>query len=193
MNNFKDMNEYAAEHQVPILQEEGMELLIKKIQEYDCHSFLEIGTAIGKTSLIVAGLKPDMKVVTIERNPEMIEQAKENFFDSPFRDKIHLIEGDALDVQLRESFDCIFIDAAKSQYIRFFEKFCPLLTQDGIIITDNMNFHGLVAHPERTHNRSTKQLVRKIKAYEEYLKSLREFETTFYPDGDGIALTKRRK
>lgn len=189
-----EMKEYAQEHAVPVMLDEGTELLISKIKEYNCHSFLELGTAIAKTSILVASLYDDMRVVTIERNPDMISQAKINIEKSDQASKITLIEGDALEVENPEGlFDCIFIDAAKAQYIRFFEKYCPLLSENGIIVTDNMDFHGLVKHPERTHNRNTRQLVGKIQKYHDYLKELENYETDFYSVGDGVAITRRIK
>ena len=188
-----EMKEYAQMNAVPVMMDEGSDLLIQKILEYDCHSFLELGTAIAKTSIRVASLFEDMRVVTIERNPEMIEQAKINIEKSGYQERICLIEGDALEVDNPEGeFDCIFIDAAKAQYIRFFEKYASLLSKDGIIVSDNMNFHGLVEHPENTHNRNTRQLVNKISKYHEFLKGLEDYETTFYQVGDGVALTRRK-
>lgn len=188
-----EMKEYAMDHAVPVMMDEGQEFLISKIKEHKCKSFLEIGTAIAKTSIMVASLDKDMRVVTIERNPDMIEQAKINIDKADCSDRIHLIEGDALEVENpQEPFDCIFIDAAKAQYIRFFEKYCPLLSDNGIIITDNMEFHGLVKHPENTKNRNTRQLVLKIQKYHDYLEQLADYQTEFYSIGDGIALTRRK-
>ena len=89
-------------------------------------------------------------------------------------------------------FDCIFIDAAKAQYTRFFTKYAPLLAKNGIIISDNMEFHGLVEHPELTHNRNTKALVRKIARYREFLQALVDYQTDFYSIGDGVAVTRKR-
>lgn len=189
-----EMKEYAQAHAVPVMMDDGSDLLIEKIKEYNCHSFLELGTAIAKTSIRVASIFDDMRVVTVERNPEMIKQAKENIKKSPYAARITLIEGDALEIENPEGpFDCIFIDAAKAQYIRFFEKYASLLSKDGIIVTDNMYFHGLVEHPENTHNRNTRQLVGKISKYHEYLKNLEGYETTLYSDGDGVAVTRRIK
>ena len=191
MADIKELEQYAMEHGIPIIQDEGLKLLKQKIIEYDCHSFLEIGTAIGRTALVVADLVDPMRVVTIERDPQMIEQAKANLEGHT---NIQLIEGDALEVPLPKGpFDCIFIDAAKAQYIRFFTRFCPLLSENGIIISDNMNFHGLVDHPERTHNRNTKALVRKIRGYREIVMALSDYETKLYDQGDGVAITKRKK
>lgn len=188
-----EMKEYAMDHAVPVMMDEGQEFLISKIKEHKCKSFLEIGTAIAKTSIMVASLDKDMRVVTIERNPDMIEQAKINIDKADCSDRIHLIEGDALEVENPQGpFDCIFIDAAKAQYIRFFEKYCPLLSDNGIIITDNMEFHGLVKHPENTKNRNTRQLVLKIQKYHDYLEQLVDYQTEFYSIGDGIALTRRK-
>lgn len=188
-----EMKEYAMDHAVPVMMDEGQEFLISKIKEHKCKSFLEIGTAIAKTSIMVASLDKDMRVVTIERNPDMIEQAKINIDKADCSDRIHLIEGDALEVENPQGpFDCIFIDAAKAQYIRFFEKYCPLLSDNGIIITDNMEFHGLVKHPENTKNRNTRQLVLKIQKYHDYLEQLADYQTEFYSIGDGIAFTRRK-
>ncbi len=192
MNSLKDIEQFAKEHHVPIVQDEGLQFVVEKFKEYGCHSFLELGTAVGRTSLVIASLDSNNRVVTIERNPDMIAQAKQNFADSEYANQIQLIEGDALEVDVQGTFDCIFIDAAKAQYRRFFEKYSPLLSENGIIITDNMNFHGLVDHPERTTNRNTVQLVGKIRKYHTYLAELEDYETTLYNVGDGLALTRRK-
>ena len=115
-----DLEQYAKEHQVPIMMDDGLSFLLEKLQENQCLSFLELGTAIARTSIEVAKLDPRMRVVTIERNSEMIVQAKKNIEESGLSDQITLIEGDALEVNVDGMFDCIFIDAAKAQYQRFF-------------------------------------------------------------------------
>ena len=187
------MNEYAKENHVPVMKDGGIELLIQAVKENDCHSFLELGTAIARTTILIASLQEDMRVVTIERNPDMIAQAKMNIAESGLADRIQLIEGDALEVENPQgSFDCIFIDAAKAQYQRFFSKYAPLLSPNGIIVSDNMNFHGLVQHPERTNNRNTKQLVRKIQKYHDFLSALEDYDTEFFDVGDGVAITRRK-
>lgn len=189
----ESLKTYAQMNHVPVMQDAGVELLVKKIKEYHCHSFLELGTAIAKTSILVASLEEDMRVVTIERNEMMIEQAKINIENSGYADRITLIEGDALDVEIKnQTFDCIFIDAAKAQYTRFFKKYSSLLNPGGIIVSDNMYFHGLVEHPENTNNKNTKDLVRKLRNYHVFLKELEDWETDFYTDGDGVAITRRK-
>ena len=187
-----DLEQYAKEHQVPIMMDDGLSFLLEKLQENQCLSFLELGTAIARTSIEVAKLDPRMRVVTIERNSEMIVQAKKNIEESGLSNQSTLIEGDALEVNVDGMFDCIFIDAAKAQYQRFFEKYCMHLNENGIIVSDNMNFHGLVQHPELTQNRNTRQLVRKIHDYHTYLANLSDYETAFYDYGDGVAVTRRK-
>ena len=126
-----DLEQYAKEHQVPIMMDDGLSFLLEKLQENQCLSFLELGTAIARTSIEVAKLDPRMRVVTIERNSEMIVQAKKNIEESGLSNQITLIEGDALEVNVDGMFDCIFIDAAKAQYQRFFEKYYG----DGVAVT----------------------------------------------------------
>ncbi|WP_296242463.1 O-methyltransferase [uncultured Faecalicoccus sp.] len=192
MKSIGDIKERAQLENVPILKDEGFEYLKEKILEYHCHSFLEIGTAVGFTAIRVAQLDPSMRVVTIERDPERAQQARENIQQMHLEDQITLIEKDAFEVELNDTFDCIFIDAAKAQYTRFFHKFSPLLSCHGIIISDNMKFHGLVEHPERTKNRNTRQLVRKLKEYHDFLEQLDDFIVEFTDQGDGMALARRK-
>lgn len=194
MDTFEQLTQYGIDHQVPILMNESVEWLEKILLERKPKNFLEIGSAIGRTSILAAELLDDLHVVTIERDPQMAAQARINIQNSPAAKRITLIEADAREVDLQgQSFDVIFIDAAKSQYRRFFERFAPLLSEDGIIVTDNMYFHGLVEHPERTHNRHTKGLIRRLRQYHEFLRTNEEFETRILPIGDGIALTRRKR
>ncbi|UNT97424.1 O-methyltransferase [Allobaculum mucilyticum] len=193
MSTFEKLTQYGHEHQIPILMDESMEWLEKILLEQKPSSFLEVGSAIGRTSITAAQLLPELRVVTIERDPEMAAQARKNIQEAGLSDRVTLIEEDAREVSLDgQTFDLIFIDAAKSQYRRFFEKFSPLLAEDGLIITDNMFFHGLVEHPERTHNRHTKGLIRRLKAYWDFLETNEAFETVILDIGDGIALTRRK-
>ena len=107
-----DLEQYAKEHQVPIMMDDGLSFLLEKLQENQCLSFLELGTAIARTSIEVAKLDPRMRVVTIERNSEMIVQAKKNIEESGLSNQITLIEGDALEVNVDGMFDCICNNSA---------------------------------------------------------------------------------
>ena len=132
-------------------------------------------------------------VDTIEINENMYNLAKENVKKAKYEDKINIFFADALelDINLLKKYDLIFIDAAKAQYINFFNKYKVLLNDKGIIITDNLLFHGLVLE-ENIESRNLRQLVNKIKKYNEWLMEQNDFDTTIYNIGDGVALSIKK-
>ena len=183
---------YAKENKVPIIQDEGLHFLRQIIMVKDCKRVLEIGTAIGYSAIQMAKL--GVIVDTIEINETMYNLAKENVKKAKLEDKrINVVFQDALDVNLTEDvkYDLIFIDAAKAQYINFFLKFKELLNDKGIILTDNLLFHGLVLE-ENIESRNLRQLVNKIKKYNEWLLEQEDFDTTIYNIGDGVALSIKK-
>lgn len=194
MNTFDELTRYGIVHLVPILQADSMEYMESLLKSLKPKWFLEIGTAIGRTAITAAMTVEDLHVVTIEKDPEMAALARENIRKAGLEDRVLLIEGDALETEIpKESYDLIFIDAAKGQYQRFFERYTPYLSEDGVVVSDNMFFHGLVQHPERTNNRHTKGLIKRLQRYHTFLESLDDFETEILEMGDGIALTRRKK
>ncbi len=193
MNTVDELTRYGIVNLVPILQADSMTYMENLFKTLKPKRILEIGTAIGRTSIDAALTLPQSQVVTIEKDPEMARLARANIEKAGVADRVMLIEGDALDVEVpEEEYDLIFIDAAKGQYQRFFEKYSPLLSLNGVIVSDNMNFHGLVDHPERTHNRHTKGLIKRILRYREFLDQNEEFETTILEIGDGLAISRRK-
>ena len=187
-----DIEEYAKVNNVPIMQKDGIEFLCNYIKENNLTNILEVGTAIGYSAIKMCLVSDNVKVTTIERDVERYNIAIENINKFNLNDIINVILGDALDIELADKFDLIFIDAAKSQYIKFFEKFEVNLNDKGVIVSDNLSFHGLVEDPSKTHNRNTKQLVGKIRRYIEYLKNNNKYTTTFYSLGDGVAVSQKR-
>lgn len=185
------MEEYAYENNIPIMQKDGIEFLINYIKEHNIKNILEIGSAIGYSAIKMALVDNDIKITTIERDKERYDIALNNINKFNLNDRINIILGDALDINIVGEYDLIFIDAAKSQYIKFFEKYELNLKQEGVIVTDNLSFHGLVEDDSKTTNRNTKQLVRKIRNYIEYLKNNERYKTTFYELGDGVAVSKK--
>ncbi len=191
MDQLLNIKAYASREAVPIMQDEGCDFICDYIKEHNCKIILEIGTAIGYSSIRFAGLADDIHVTTIELDIDRYLKAVENFKASGFADRITAINEDALLCQLQGMFDLIFIDAAKAQYIKFFEKYKANLAPGGVIISDNLSFHGMVDDLSLTHNYSTKKLVKKIQKYAEFLRTNEEFETTFYEIGDRIAVSRR--
>ena len=188
----RKMKEYALENNVPIMTDGGIDYLMKYIKKNNIKRILEVGTAIGYSAILMCSCDEEITVTTIERDEKRYLEALKNIKKANLEDRINLIYKDALEVNLDEEYDLIFIDAAKAQNRNFFERFEKNLAEDGTIITDNMNFHGLVNKDlESIESRNLRQLVRKVKEYKEYLENNKEFYTEFFDVGDGIAVSKR--
>lgn len=190
MGRLKVLEKYAEENNVPIIQKEGLNFILNYIKENKVKKILEIGTAIGYSAISMALIDENIKITTIERNKEMFSLATKNVKDFNLEKRINIIYADALEAEIKDKYDLIFIDAAKAQYIKFFEKYKSNLKENGAIITDNLNFHGLANNPEEIHSKNLKALVRKINNYKEFLKENKEFKTNFYEKGDGISVSK---
>jgi len=188
----KEMEEYAINNNIPIMQKDGIEFLLKYIKENNIKNILEIGSAIGYSSIRMALVDEDIFVTTIERDEDRYNEAKKNIKQFNLENRINLIYKDALEVEINDQFDLIFIDAAKAQNIKFFEKYKRNLKNNGTIITDNMYFHGLIFKEAKDiDSRNLRQLMRKLKNYHEFLKENKEYTTKFIDLGDGIAITKK--
>lgn len=186
---------YAKQHHVPIMELVGIEAMLQMLRLVQPNTILEIGTAIGYSSIRMAKALPSSRIVTIERDEERYQKAIENINNEKLTNQIEVVFGDALEVveqvKAHAPFDCIFIDAAKGQYIRFFELYSPLLGENGIVFSDNVLFRGLVAKDivvEKRHQ----SMINKLKGYNEYLMNHKEFDTTILTVGDGIAISRKR-
>ena len=191
MNDIDDIKLYAAKNSIPIMRDGGIDFICTYIKEHNIKRILEIGTAIGFSAIEFARVAPDVKVTTIELDIDRHIRALQNIHDSGLDGRIKAINADALQLELDGQFDMIFIDAAKAQYINFFEKYKANLAPGGVFISDNLSFHGMVDDLTLTHNYSTIKLVKKIRKYIDFLKKNKEFETTFYEVGDGVSVSKR--
>lgn len=194
-NNMDDIileiENYAQINDVPIMQKRGINFLCELIKDNKIKNILEIGSAIGYSSIKMALVDKDIKVTTIERDLNRYKEAVNNIKRCNLEEQINIILGDALETNIEGMYDLIFIDAAKAQYIKFFNKYKENLNKNGIILSDNMSFHGLVEEKERIKNKNLRQLVNKIKRYIVFLEENTEFKTEFYKVGDGIAVSRR--
>ncbi len=191
-----EMERYASEHHVPIMELAGIETMLQLLRIQHTENILEVGTAIGYSALRMVTALPDAHVYTIERDNERIQVAKEFIKRSEKGARITLIEGDALEVEEiicdHAPFDAIFIDAAKGQYKKFFEIYEKYLSPDGIILTDNVLFKGLVAETE-IESKRTRNLVKKINEFNHWLLNHSDYDSVILPVGDGIAISKRKR
>lgn len=189
----REMKQYAEVNNVPIMVDEGIDFLTTFILKNHVKNVLEIGTAIGYSAIMMALVDPNLKITTIERDEVRYLEALKNVKAFGLENRITLIYNDAFNVKLDEKFDLIFIDAAKAQNIKFFEMFERNLEYRGVIITDNLKFHGLVdKKEEEIKSKNLRALVRKIKDYVDYLKTNEKYNTEFFEVGDGISVSKRK-
>jgi len=192
---FIEMEQYATEHGVPIMELSGIETILQILRIADSKRILEVGTAIGYSALRMATVLPDATIITIERDSERYSIAEEYIKRANKTNQIEIIKGDALEVvptvEQYGLFDCIFIDAAKGQYKKFFELYSRFLQADGLIITDNVLFKGLV-YEQDVQNKRVRSLVTKINDFNQWLMKHPEFDTVIIPVGDGVAISKKR-
>ena len=191
--DFKSIEKYAEEHNIPIMEKTGIKFLTKYIEENNVKSILEIGSAIGYSAIKMALVNENIKITTIEKDNVRYMEALKNIKDFGLEKRITLIYGDALLLNIEDKYDLIFIDAAKGQYINFFEKYSKNLNKKGVVISDNIDFHGLVNKEERIESKNLRQLVDKIRRYIDFLKENASFETTFYKVGDGVSISRKRE
>ena len=188
----KEIRTYAKENNVPIMMDDGIEFLTNYIVKNKINTVLEIGTAIGYSTIMMALANPNLTVTTIERDEKRYLEALKNIKKLNLENRITLVFNDALCVNIEGKYDLIFIDAAKAQSIKFFEKFEKNLNPGGVIITDNLEFHGLVRKKEEEiESRNLRALVRKVKEYITFLKANDRYETEFLSIGDGISVSKK--
>ena len=189
-----ELEQYAAQNHVPIIQPEVAALMKVIGQIKQPSKILEVGTAIGYSAILFSGfLKQDGVIDTIERNEDMIELARKNIKSAGKQNTINVIAGDALDVLacLDKRYDMIFIDAAMGQYNEFFEQCKRMLVPGGLLVSDNVLYKGMIASEELVVRRK-RTIVARMR---DFLKTLCEdegFETSIIPIGDGVALSYKK-
>lgn len=191
----KTIEREAVEDEVPIIRRETREwiktmLLIKKPVR-----ILEVGTAVGFSAIYMSRFLPEQgHITTIEKWQPRIARAKENFKRTGTEDRITLLEGDAADIlkDMQGSFDFIFMDAAKGQYIHFLPEVIRLLEKDGVLISDNVLQDGEVLESRYVVNRRNRTIHSRMREYLYTLKHHEQLETSVIPLGDGVALSVKR-
>lgn len=184
---------FAKENNIPVIPHETViyfQMLLSLLQP---KRILEIGTAIGFSALVMAQEVPNAEIVTIDRNPEMIELAKKNLDKYDHRKQIILKEGDAAEVlrELSAPFDVIFMDSAKSKYIEFLPIALDLLSENGVILMDDIFQGGEILTPIMKIKRNQRALERGLrKLFDEVLDNPK-YLTSILPLGDGLLMIKK--
>jgi len=190
----KDLENYANENAVPIIQKEVGKLLELMINIKKPKKILELGTAIGYSAILMSlASNGNSKITTIERDNLMVENAQNNFKEYGMENKINIIQGDCIEVleKLQEKFDFIFIDAGKGHYNHFLPHCLRLLNNQGIIVADNVLFRGMVASKDLATRRKV-TIVKRMKSYLDLVSKDHTLITSVIPMGDGVAITSRR-
>lgn len=190
-----EMEQFAEENYVPIMQLPAIEILLQMLRIQNPSTILEIGTAIGYSAIRMAETLPLARIVTIERDNTRIQQAKQFLLRSTEKDHIVLLEGDALEVDVESiypTFDAVFIDAAKGQYKKFFEKYSPLVKKGGILYIDNMYMHGLSDLDMKDVPKRKRTMIRNLHKFAEWIIANPAYQSTFFPVGDGLLICIKR-
>jgi predicted O-methyltransferase YrrM len=190
--DLKPLRKFAEENYIPIAKPEVAAFLSFMVRLKKPLNILEIGTAIGYSTIIMARAYQNSKIVTIERDINLAEIAKKNFKRAKLEGRIDLICGEAEEVldNLTKEYDFIFVDAAKGQYLEFYKKIREFVPQDGIVLWDNILYKGYVVGEEHVkHKRRT--IVYRMREFIEVLKKDKNFYTVILPLGDGLALSIR--
>ena len=193
--NLKEMEKYAEDNHIPIVQPEVGQLLKVLLKMNKPKKILEIGTAIGYSALVMAEFTDmDCKITTIERRKDMIELAKENISKTEYIDRIYILEGEAEEIltTLDDEYDFIFLDAAKGQYMDFFNKCKEYLNAGGIIVSDNVLYKGMVA-TDKLVIRRKKTIVKRLRQFLKYINEIEGYTSCVIPIGDGVAITYREE
>lgn len=193
MKSLEEIKQKALEEHIPIIMDDTLEVVSKILKEAKPNRILEIGTAVGYSAICFSKyLNINGQIDTIERDEERIKEARINIKDLNLEEKINIIEGDAVEIlpTLHNKYDVVFIDAAKGKYPFFLEQAIDKLSDNGIIIADNILYKGYTLSDYNKHKQRTA-----VRGLRTYLKNLDEnpgFETELLEVGDGLTITKRK-
>lgn len=190
------LRQRAEEDHVPIILRDTERLLVSLLQLKKPKKILEIGTAVGYSSIFFAKVCEEAVVTTLEVSEESAAMARENIEKAGLSHRITVLVGDGRDTLLElqsqggnTTFDCVFIDAAKGQYQIFWDHCQPLWTRDVMIVSDNVLFKGMTASDDFINNRRNKTIVRRMREYLDHITNLEDVQTTVLAVGDGVAIS----
>ena len=192
MKTIEQIKEKALDEHIPIIMDDTLDGVGKILEDKKPERILEIGTAVGYSAIMFSKyLTENGYIDTIERDEERIKEAKENVKDLNLEEKIHIFEGDAIEIlpTLKGPYDVVFIDAAKGKYPIFLSEALRMLGNNGIIVADNVLYKGYVMSDYNKHKQRTA-----VRGLREFLKELNENEnltTQILEVGDGLAISKK--
>lgn len=183
----------ALENHIPIISPEVGQFLRFLIKLNNPKRVLEVGTAIGFSGLVMLDASKDIeKLVTIEKREDLAEIALKNMEEANEKKRVELKVGDALEVlkSMDDTFDFVFIDAAKGHYGEYFEEIKKMITPKGVIVCDNVLYKGMVANDDLVLRRK-KTIVKRLRNFIKEVTNLDDYESTLIPMGDGLLVIAR--
>ena len=190
----EEMEQFAEREAVPIVHWETGRFLATLVRALDPRLVLEVGTAIGYSSLHMAEALGDGKIITLERDPQRIREATEFHARAGFADKIEIVEGDALEVidRLEGPFDMIFLDGTKIEYPRYLELVEPKAAEHAVLVVDNMLMSGEVALKDDSESRWTAENLAMARGFNHQAVRSERWLGVVLPIGDGVVFAARR-
>lgn len=181
----------ALEEHIPIIMDDTLEVIETYLAKKKPERILEIGTAVGYSAMCFTNfLAENGRIDTIEREEERVKEAKENIKKVGVENKIHIYEGDAVEIlpTLNEKYDAVFIDAAKGKYPFFLKEALRMINPKGIIFADNILYKGYVLSDYNKHKQRT--AVRNLREYIKEVSENPNLETEILEVGDGLAVSR---
>ena len=192
----EQLEKEAREDAVPIVRREMQSFLKFLMVAARPKRILEVGTAVGFSALLMCEYNPEpCQIITIENYEKRIPIARDNFKKAGKEEQIELLEGDAAEIlpTLTEPFDFIFMDAAKGQYIHYMPEAVRLLSDGGILMSDNVLQDGDIIESRFAVERRNRTIHSRMRDYLYELKHSDVLETSIIPLGDGVALSIKKK
>ena len=190
------IEEYAEQNNIPIMDSDAIETFLGLLSIQRPSSILEIGSAVGYSAIRMAESLPTASITTIERDEQRYKQAVDYIANSGYGNRIQIIEADALnldmDILSEMMYDALFIDAAKGQYKRFFEKYSSKVKSGGAIYCDNMFMHGMVLREDLDLPRRKRTMIRNLKEFTGWIMAHPDYNASLLPVGDGILIAIKK-
>ena len=193
--SLNELEQFSIETNVPIIRKEMQTLLKFLLDLTHPSNVLEVGTAIGFSSILMAeNLPKESRITTIEKYEKRIPQARENFKKFGVEDRITFLAGDATDIlkTLDGPFDFVFMDAAKGQYINFMPDILRLLSKGGVLLSDNVMQDGDILESKFAVERRNRTIYKRMRDYLYELTHNDELTTVILPVGDGVTVSVRK-
>ncbi len=187
-----EIKQKALDDRVPIMEDEGMDYLCCFLQENKVHTLLEVGTAVGYSSIMMAHCNPELRILTLEQDEERYAEAVYNIKRCHMENRIDAVCTNAREYDTDEMFDVIFLDGPKAHNQQLFERFEKNLNPGGYFIIDDVWFHGFIDNPELMRSKRLKKLVSKLKQFTDNMMNNSDYECTYLKIGDGVLIARRR-